>query len=57
VPFQAGQIVHLTKLTPEARAWVKAGDAVVLEDEIEAAMLGAPSEVAVQPDAKPRGSR
>jgi hypothetical protein len=41
-PFQAGQVIEVTKLTAEFRRWIKDGAAVVLRDD--------PPETAVKRD-------
>ena len=49
-PFQAGQIIHVEKLTAEMRRWLKSGAAEVLREApaLEAAMLSRPSPRGVQ---------
>lgn len=37
-PFQIGQIIHVSKLTPEFKRWIKAGYVEVLRDMPEAAV-------------------
>jgi hypothetical protein len=56
-PFQAGQIIEVPRLTAQLREWIAREHAVVVEDEPEAAVLGAPAEVAALPGGKPRGRR
>lgn len=53
-PFQAGQIIHVEKLTAEMRVWLRDGAAELLKEEPEAAVLGM-TERAVEPRAKGRG--
>ncbi len=38
-PFQVGRIIELDKMTAEARAWIKAGQAEVMKDEPEFAVV------------------
>lgn len=52
-PFQAGQVIALDRLTPEARQWIKDGRAEVVLDSPEAAVQPA-GERAVQPKAHRR---
>lgn len=37
-PFQPGQIIHLTKLTPELRTWIKLGHAELVREDPEKAV-------------------
>jgi len=58
LPFQAGQIIHVLKITTEIREWLRTGVAMRLPDPApEAAVLGPPEETAVLPVASGRGSR
>ena len=50
-PFQAGQIIHVEKLTGEMKRWLKEGLAVALPDSFEAASIADP-ERAVEGDPK-----
>lgn len=45
-PLQAGQIIRLSRLTPEMHRWVKEGKAVVLHEEPALAVVE-PTERAV----------
>jgi hypothetical protein len=57
-PFQPGQIIVVTKLTPEMLRWIKEGRAMPLDDAAEAAALGEPAASAISPPpARRRGSR
>lgn len=55
-PFQAGQTIHVSKLTAEMRQWVKDGRAVVLP-EIPETPAAPEGERAVLPRAKDRHVR
>jgi hypothetical protein len=56
-PFQAGQEIVLTGLTPEVQSWLRGGLVVVVPEESEAAVV-VPTERAVLPKAnKKRGAR
>jgi len=52
-PFVPGQIIYLAGITPQVQGWIASGQAEVVNDEPEAAVMGA-SERAVLPKAKPR---
>jgi hypothetical protein len=53
VPFQPGQIIHVPKLLPEMRRWIRDGFAVLVTPELEAATIE-PMERAVEPRPKKR---
>jgi len=55
-PFTAGQTIDMPELTRDVRAALVDGRAVRL-DEPEAAVMGAPPDVAVQARPKGRGAR
>jgi hypothetical protein len=48
-PFQAGQVIVVTKLTAEFRRWIKDGAAVVLRDEAPETAVVRDPERAVHP--------
>jgi hypothetical protein len=56
-PFQAGQVITLSRLTPEIRQWLNDARAVLLDDEPEAAALGDAPQQAVEPRPRRRGAR
>ena len=56
-PFVGGQIVHLARLTPMFRQFIRDGKAYVLDgDEAEAAVLGT-AEEATERRPRARGTR
>lgn len=54
-PFQAGQVIVLDRLTPEARQWIADGRAEVMQESPEAAIEPS-GERAVQPKAQRRST-
>lgn len=41
-PFTLGQVIEVSRLTPEMRGWVKAGRAELVSEEPELATVSAP---------------
>ncbi len=57
-PVQVGQVINVPHLTPEMRGWLETGGAVLLDPpEAEAAVLGAPAEMATVSRPRAKGAR
>jgi hypothetical protein len=56
-PFQPGQVIHLSRLNPEVRQWIRDGRAELIQEVAELAALGVSGETAAMPKGRARGSR